>query len=132
MVIKYYDSISGKEILIDVNEEVAIGIEESYRKESNQDRKERRHCFSYDAFEDISKADILADEDDIPIDRLIESMENSKIHYAFSQLNETQQRRLLKFADGMSMREIARQEGVDHKAVSKSIEQARKKFKKFF
>lgn len=132
MVIKYYDSISRKELLIDVNDEVAITIEESYRKESNQDRKEHYHCFSYDAFDDVTKTDVLFDSENSPFERLIGEYEKSRIHYAFSQLNETQQRRLLKFADGMSMREIARQEGVDHKAVSKSIEQARKKFKKFF
>lgn len=132
MVIKYYDAIAKKEILLDVDEEVAICVQETKRKSDNLSRKERKYCISYDAFEDIDKVGALGDDDNIPLRTLIEEEENSRVHYAFSQLNETQQRRLLKFAEGMSLREIAREEGVDHKAIKKSIDQARKKFLKFF
>ena len=58
--------------------------------------------------------------------------EVARANAALDKLSETQQRRLLMLADGLSIREIARREGVDHRAVRESIEAARKKFKKNF
>ena len=57
-------------------------------------------------------------------------MDAERIAHAFGRLSEVQRRRLLGFAEGKSMREIAREEKVQHRAVMKSIEGARKIFKK--
>jgi DNA-binding NarL/FixJ family response regulator len=46
--------------------------------------------------------------------------------------DSVQQKRLLMLADGLSLREIARVEGVDHRAVRESIDSAKKKIKKVF
>ncbi len=55
------------------------------------------------------------------------------VQAAISQLKPIQRDRLVKFFfDGKSMREIAEEEGVNHSAVSKSINAAIKKVKKFF
>mgnify|MGYP002649057154 CR=1 FL=1 len=55
------------------------------------------------------------------------------VQAAISQLKPIQRDRLVKFFfDGKSMREIADEEGVNHSAVSKSINAAIKKVKKFF
>ena len=54
-----------------------------------------------------------------------------RINYAFSQLTDTQKRRLLLYAKGLSMRKIAELEKVSHIAVEKSIKSTIKKFKNF-
>jgi DNA-binding CsgD family transcriptional regulator len=57
---------------------------------------------------------------------------NARVREAFSHLTETQQRRLLMLASGLSEREIARREDKDIKTICESIAAARKKFLKFF
>ena len=49
---------------------------------------------------------------------------------AFSQLTETQQRRLRLYADGKTLRQIAALENTKFQSVAESIESARKKFLK--
>ena len=55
-----------------------------------------------------------------------------RVYEAFHKLSKLQQRRLLKLAGGMSIREIARQEGTNFRTVHESVEAGRKKFKRFF
>lgn len=57
---------------------------------------------------------------------------NKRLYNAMKTLTAVQQRRLLMLADGLSLREIARVEGVDHRAVRESIDSAKKKIKKVF
>ena len=59
-------------------------------------------------------------------------MDAERIAHALDGLSEVQRSRLLKFAGGKSMREIAREEKVQHRAVVKSIEGAKKIFMKNF
>jgi len=64
---------------------------------------------------------------------LLEQTEDKRHIKGFlEELPEVQRRRLLLYAQGKSLREIARLEGVDHKAVKKSIEAAKKYFFKNF
>ena len=49
-------------------------------------------------------------------------MDTERISQALDGLSEVQRRRLLMLAEGKSMREIAREEKVQHRAVMKSIE----------
>ena len=64
---------------------------------------------------------------------LLASMEGDRrVYDAFHRLSEVQQRRLLMLAGGMSIQEIARQEGSNFRTVHESVEAGRKKFKKFF
>ena len=46
-------------------------------------------------------------------------------------LTETQRRRMLLFIEGWSFRNIAEQEGTNHKSVEESIKAAQKKIQKF-
>jgi len=62
---------------------------------------------------------------------MLDEFNNSKLYAAFDKLTDIQKQRLLMLANGMSVREIARREGKDHKTVLESIEAARKKIKKF-
>ena len=122
-----YQFANGDVSEVEVSEDVGSIIVDSRRKEDNLDRKERYHCYSYDAID--YEGEEYADPD--TPDSLLERDELSKrVQSAMSHLSEIQVRRLTLFAEGLSIREIARMEGVDHKAVSKSIESAKKVFAK--
>ena len=124
-----YTFANGDVSEVEVSEEVGTVIVDSRRKEENQARKERYHCYSYDAIE--YEGDEFADPD--TPESLFERDELSKrVQSAMTHLTETQARRIKLLAEGHSMREIARMEGVDHKVVAESIEGARKKFLRFF
>lgn len=56
-------------------------------------------------------------------------IEDRRVYDAFHRLSKVQQRRLLKLAGGMSIREIARQEGTNFRTVYESVEAGRKKLK---
>lgn len=120
----------GTTIELEVDEEIGAFILDSRRLEHNLAEKERYHCpYSYDAieFEGIEYADPQK-----PDDLVLRGKENERIQNALSKLTEVQRKRLLMLADGLSIREIARREKVDHRAVRESIEAARKKFLKNF
>lgn len=114
---------------VEVNEEIGSYITASRREESNLDRKERYHSYSLDAidYEGLEYA-----TDTTPETEMSSKEDVARVNATLDKLSETQQRRLLMLADGLSIREIARLEGVDHRAIRESIEAARKKFKKNF
>ena len=122
-----YTFANGDVSEVEVSDEVGTVIVDSRRKEENLDRKERYHCYSYDAID--YEGEEYADPD--TPDSLLERDElSSRVQSAMSHLTDIQVRRLTLFAEGLSIREIARKEGVDHKAVAKSIESAKKVFAK--
>ncbi len=114
---------------VEVNEDIGNYITASRREESNLARKERYHCYSLDAidYEGLEYA-----TDITPETELILEENTARINAALDKLSVTQRRRLLMFADGLSVNEIARTEGVAPNAAWKSIEGAKKKFKKHF
>ncbi len=124
-----YTFADGETSEVEVTEEIGNMILDSRRQESNLDRKERYHCYSSDAaeFEGEEYADA-----DTPESLLERKMESRQIADILAGMPEIQRRRLLLYAEGKSLREIARIEGVDHKAIKKSIEAARKYFRKKF
>ena len=69
---------------------------------------------------------------DTPESLLEQMVDKRHIKGLLERMSEVQRRRLLLYAQGKSLREIARLEGVDHKAVKKSIEAAKKYFIKNF
>ena len=124
-----YTFANGETSDVEVNEEIGNLILDSRREESNQDRKERYHCYSLDAAE--YEGEDYADGS-TPETELFLQLENQRIKEAFEQLSEVQRRMLLMLAEGVSLREIARREGKDIKSIRESIEWARKKFLKYF
>ena len=124
-----YKFADGTKSEVEVNEEIETIILDSRREESNRDKMEQRHCYSYDANLFEGKEYGVIDYYEC-LDESIE--ENEHIRDAFNKLTKTQQRRVSMFANGMSMREIARKENVNIRAVSESIESARKSFLKKF
>ena len=124
-----YTFANGEVSEVEVSEEIGAVIIDSRRKEENQARKERYHCYSYDAID--YEGEEFADPDSI--DAILEREYLSiRVAKAMSHLTETQVRRITLLSEGHSIREIARMEGVDHMVVFESIIAARKKFLKFF
>jgi len=121
-----YEFVNGEKTEIEVDENIGTWILDSRRIEENLARKERYHCYSSDAaWEGLDYAD-----PDTPESIYFQGLENESLYEALSELTEVQQRRLLMLASGLSIREIARRENKDHKAVCYSIDAARKKIKK--
>ena len=125
-----YKLADGNTALVEVTEEVAEFILEDDRLTANADRRERYHCpWHLEAME--YEGDSLAyhlTPEQLYI-RKETQLEQSK---ALSQLTDTQLRRLLMRADGLTYREIAELEGTNVNAVRDSLESARKKLKNSF
>ena len=92
-----YTFANGETSDVEVNEEIGNLILDSRREESNQDRKERYHCYSLDAavYEGRDYSD-----GETPESALFLQLENQRIEEAFGKLSEVQQRRLLMAAEG--------------------------------
>lgn len=122
-----YEFVNGEKTEIEVDENIGTWILDSRRVEENLARKERYHCYSSDAaWEGLDYAD-----PDTPESLMLQKYENARLSSAINELTEIQRRRFIKFAEGITIREIARQEGANFKSVRDSIEQAQKKLKKF-
>ncbi len=123
-----YTFINGEISSVEVSEEIGTLIMDSRRKEHADDERQRYHCLSSDGadFEGEAYADTRTPESELERMELCREMQE-----AINSLTDIQKSRLAMYLDGMSMREIARIEGVQHKAVAFSFEGIRKKFKKF-
>lgn len=123
-----YEFINGETTEIEVDENIGTFILDSRRNEENLARKERYHCYSSDvAWEGEDYAD-----PDTPETILFKKMRSERIKKALSKLSDVQRRRLLMHIDGLNYSEIARIEEVNHSAVKKSVESAKKIFLKNF
>ena len=127
-----YESVTGEITEVEVSEEIGAVIIDSRRKEENLARKERYHCYSLDAIKYGDNDKFAPTTGETPLTELIRNEDNSYIYEAFSKLSDIQQRRLLMFASGMTLREIAAEEKVHFTVVQESLNAGRKKFLKFF
>lgn len=125
-----YQFADGTTTEVEVSEEIGAVIIDSRKAEHAQDERQRYHCpYSYDAI-DYEGEEYATD--DTPETEHIRSERDARLYTALAALTETQRRRLLMLADGLSMREIARRENADIKTVRESITGAKKKFQKNF
>ena len=124
-----YTFNNGENSEVEVNEEIGAVILESRRKEENMERNRRRRCYSLDDV-DFEGEDFA--DDRTPESLLIEQIDNEHIKETLDKLSETQRRRLLMLASGMSISDIARQENRNFRTVYDSLEAAKKKFQKNF
>ena len=68
-----------------------------------------------------------------PLSVLLRSEDEEQVHRALSALSDKQKRLVQAvFYEGKSLREIARQSGISHQALSKQLATVYKKIKKFF
>ena len=125
-----YEFADGTVSEVDVSDEIGTVIIDSRKAEHAANERERYYReFSIDAaeYENCECATPTTPEDDF-----LSQCDNRELLAKLRCLTPTQCRRLLCYAEGMTYREIALQEGVQIKAVQDSIEQARKKLKKYF
>lgn len=132
MIIKYC-FLDGEVSEVEVSEDIGTVIEESRREENSAARQYRRYCYSSDAIKygdcDIYAPRIDFDDSFMDEDECDKRLED--ILATFNTLTETQFRRLKKHMSGMTVREIAAEEGVHHSVIEESIRGARKKFQTF-
>ncbi|MDE6404069.1 MAG: hypothetical protein K2M20_00275, partial [Lachnospiraceae bacterium] len=104
-----------------------------YRQdEENLSRKERYHCFSVESSVYEGKELSTGETPETILQQKIDKNRSEElIEAAMSSLTETQRRRLIMLIRGLSLREIARLEGVGTNSVAKSIWGARKNFLKY-
>ncbi len=124
-----YEFADGTVSEVEVEEAIGAVIIEDRRLEDNLSRKERYHCYSLDAaqFEGMEYAGGVT-----PESVLMSKESNGDLQEALGSLTEVQRERVRCLADGLSINEIARREGVAPNAVMKSIKGVREKLKKFF
>ena len=120
-----YTFNNGENSEVEVSEEIGAVILESRKKEENMERNRRRRCYSLDCMD--FEGEDFADER-TPESIFMEQIDNEHILETLDKLSETQRRRLLMYASGMSLHDIAREEGTSFYAIHVSIEAARKKF----
>ena len=120
-----YTFNNGENLEVEVSEELGAVILESRKKEENMERNRRRRCYSLDCMD--FEGEDFADER-TPESIFMEQIDNEHILETLDKLSETQKRRLLMLASGMSLHDIARAEGTSFYAIHVSIEAARKKF----
>lgn len=124
-----YEFADGTVSEVEVEDSIGAVIIEDRRLEDNLSRKERYHCYSLDAvqFEGVEYSD-----GETPESILVSDEYSGELQKAFGSLTEVQKERVRRLADGLSINEIARREGVAPNAVMKSIKGVREKLKKFF
>ena len=127
MLIKYKFA-NGDVSEVEVSEDIGDFIVDSRKKEHANNERHRYHCYSSDAA--YEGMDYAAPH---TLESFLDECEaNKHLWECFEELSETQKRRILMLASGMSIREIARKENVNVNAAKSSIDSARKKFLKFF
>ena len=122
-----YTFNNGENSEVEVNEQIGAVILESRRKEENLARKERYHCVSME--DAVYEGDDSIDER-TPESLFMEQFDNEHIKETLDKLSDLHRRRLLMLVQGLTIREIAKIEGVTVRAVFDSIEKAKETFKK--
>lgn len=125
-----YKLANGSQICVEVSTSVKELLEQSDRQIRSQRRQDRRHLdFAVHTDEDLTSSLLPAYADTAD---LLERMErDARLYAAISKLTEVQQRRLhLYYFDGLSYSQIAKHEGVNHRTVMDTIEQALKRLRK--
>lgn len=126
MLIKYKFA-TGDVTEVEVSDEIGAVITASRKAEHALEERNRYHCYSLDAID--YKGLEYGECDEYPVeDNSTERAE--QVWEAFSHLTEVQQHRLLLYAGGKTLREIAALENASFQSVAESIEAARKKFLK--
>ena len=124
-----YKTANGSRICVEVSTSVKELLEQSDRQIRSQRRQDRRYLDFTPLTDEVLEISLLGVFEDTA--DLLERMErNARLHEAIGKLTEVQRRRLLLYYfEGLTYSRIAKLEGVSHRAVIYSIEQALKQLK---
>lgn len=127
-----YCTAEGKRISVEVTNPVKELLKQSDRQIRSQRRQDRRHLsYAGNTAEELDN--LLSPSQEDTADLLERKERDARLHAAIGQLTEVQERRLcLYYFDDLSYSQIARMEGVTHKAVIRSIEQALRSLRTLF
>lgn len=91
-------------------------------------RKKRKHGeFSLDTI-DYEGVEFAAPED--TLNTMLKMMEKERLHHCLAKLTDVQRRRVMRYAEGYTYREIAERENVSTSAVEESVKAALRTLKK--
>lgn len=119
----------GSEAVVSCTDEVRDYFNDSRRLISNAERRERYHAPYHIEATDY-EGEEYADYRYSPEYVLIKREETRELEAAMAVLTTTQYRRIQMRADGLTLREIAREEGASYSSVAESIASAQKKLQK--
>lgn len=124
-----YKTANGSRICVEVSTSVKELLEQSDRQIRSQRRQDRRYLDFTPLTDEVLEISLLGVYEDTA--DLLERMErDARLHKAIGKLTEVQRRRLsLYYFEGLTYSQIAKLEGVSHRAVIYSIEQALKQLK---
>lgn len=124
-----YKTANGSRICVEVSTSVKELLEQSDRQIRSQRRQDRRYLDFTPLTDEVLEISLLGVYEDTA--DLLERMErNARLHKAIGKLTDVQRRRLsLYYFEGLTYSQIAKLEGVSHRAVIYSIEQALKQLK---
>lgn len=124
-----YKTANGSRICVEVSTSVKELLEQSDRQIRSQRRQDRRYLDFTPLTDEVLEISLLGVYEDTA--DLLERMErDTRLHKAIGKLTEVQRRRLsLYYFEGLTYSQIAKLEGVSHRAVIYSIEQALKQLK---
>lgn len=123
-----YEFADGTMSEVEVEDFIGAVIIEDRHLEDNLSRKERYHCYSLDAaqFEGVEYSG-----GETPESIFLSDEYSVELQETLGSLTDVQKERVSRLADGLSINEIARREGVAPNAVMKSVKGVREKLKKF-
>ena len=117
---------------IEVTREVADYLEKCRLDDRRQSEKIRRH-YSDKEYDEFSIGDFMFEKPRGFVDALVDRLTIERFPEALANLPEIQRRRVTAYyIEELTYQQIADNEGVDHRAVMRSVESGLKNLKKFF
>ena len=125
-----YKTADGKQIYVEVSTAVKELLEQSDRQIRSQRRQDRRHLYREGYIDGLTDTTIAYPHEDFA-DLVTRKDRQKQLYSAMQMLSSIQRRRLyLYYFNGLSFRKIGEMEGVNHRSVARSVEQAVKKLHK--
>lgn len=117
----------GTTSVVEVEDDIGNYILDSRRAEDSADRQHRRHFLSMDAL--LYEGEEYGADDEY-LSEESSAYERSLLAAALNSLTDLQRRRLMLYAQGLSLKQIAEKEGTTVQGVFNSLQKARKNCKK--
>lgn len=129
----FYKNAVGESEYVYVTKEVYEALSETFRKEAHaQTMRDLRHMV-LEGYEEGTTEELMIDKNELLEEQIIKRMEKEVLYNAVQSLTEVQRERLyLYFFEELTIREIAKKQGVTRNAVWKSIQGIITQIKKFF
>lgn len=127
-----YKTADGKRICVEVSTAVKELLEQSDRQIRSQGRQDRRYLANEEYIDGLTDTTTVYPQEDFA-DLIIKMDSYKQLHAIIKKLPEVQRRRLsMYYFDGLTYRQIAEIEGVNHKSIIQSVNLAVHKLRSKF